>query len=443
MCESAQITRRSSVVSRRSIEPLETSSSTDEFPEGGAQAYLSVLGSFLGLIPAYGIPNSVGAIEAYISQHQLSQVSTSTVAWIFSIYTFFSFGSSIFSGTLFDHAGAKKPMVIGTICLIGGLLGTAFSKTVWQFVLSFGVLVGFGTGMLMSPLLGVVSHYFWKKRATFTSLATLGASVGGITIPLMLRAMYPTIGFKWAIIVLAFFCLFFLSFSIVLCKERMRKPIAETTSFKSFVETHIYNMFDYKGLKDRRFVFCAIAVALTESTLMVTSIYVPSYALMRGYSDDTGYLLVTIINATGVIGRLLPSYIADNYLGPYNTSISTLCGSVIIALALWMPFGSSLKVLYAFAALYGFFSGSALTISPVCIGQISRTEEFGKRFSTIYLLASFSMLGSIPIAGAIIGDGSLKEYNHFIIFSAMLALGSLIAYAVVRVLSVGWKLSKF
>jgi hypothetical protein len=36
-----------------------------EFPEE-CYAHITVLGSFLGIIPAFGIFNSVGAIEAYI-----------------------------------------------------------------------------------------------------------------------------------------------------------------------------------------------------------------------------------------------------------------------------------------------------------------------------------------------------------------------------------------
>ncbi|ONH69918.1 putative transporter MCH4 [Cyberlindnera fabianii] len=418
-------------------------SGEDQYPEGGARAYISTLGSFLGLIPTYGVPNSVGAIEAYISTHQLSGFSASTVAWIFSIYSFFSFASAIFSGALFDSAGARKPMMIGSVCFVGGLFGTAFSTEVWHFVLAFGLLTGFGTGMLMAPLIGVVSHYFLKRRATFTSLATLGASVGGISIPLMLRAMYPTIGFKAAIMVLASVCAVLLAASMTLCKERIRKPAPEVDSLKSFIKVNFLDIFDYKGLRDKRFSFCVLAIALTESALMVTSIYIPSYAVMRGYPDNTGILLVTISNTTGVIGRLLPSYISDLYFGPYNTSFLTLVGAIIIDLALWLPFGYSLGVLYAFAALHGFFSGSALTISPVCVGQISRTEDFGKRFSTAYMLSSFSMLASIPIAGVIIGDGALKHYNNYIVFAAFLAIGSAVSFAAVRVISVGWKLSKF
>jgi MFS family permease len=98
--------------------------------EGYARrAYITVLGSFLGIIPAFGIFNSVGAIEAYISTHQLADASASTVSWIFSIFGFSAFFFSIFSGTVFDLIGAKIPMIAGTIVFCSGTLMTANAQT--------------------------------------------------------------------------------------------------------------------------------------------------------------------------------------------------------------------------------------------------------------------------------------------------------------------------
>ena len=414
-----------------------------EFPEGGFRAYITVFGSFLGLIPAFGLPNSVGAIEAYISTHQLSNVSASTVSWIFSIFNFTAFFCSIFSGAIFDFTGTKIPMAIGTVSFSCGLFLTANAETAWQFTLAFGIVTGFGCGTLMSPLIGVVSHYFNKNRATAISLATLGASIGGISIPLLLRKLYPAVGFVWALRILSFICAFFLVFSTCLVKERLKKERAPTSSWSEFLRMYVLGVFDYKSFSEVRFDFCAMAIALAECSLMITAIYFPSYAVRRGFSESDAYLLVTVINCMGILGRFLPSYVSDKWLGPFNTCIITLVGCAITTLAVWLPFGSSLGVLYLYSALYGFFSGSILTISPVCCGKISRTEDFGKRYSTMYLVASFLMLVTIPVAGAIIGNGEIKRYNGFIVYAAMLELIAAIFHVGTRFVTVGWRICKF
>lgn len=414
-----------------------------DFPEGGTPAYLTVFGSFMGLIPAFGMVNSVGAIEAYVSNHQLKDVSTSTVSWIFSIYTFIAFSSCIFSGTFFDRSGAFKPMLIGSITFCGGMLATANCTRVYQFILAFGVLVGFGTGMLMSPLVGAVSHFFYKKRATATSIATTGGSLGGIIMPLMLRKMYSTVGFIWALRALTLFCACCLVLALIFTKERLhREDNSKIDSWKGFFKVYFVDAFDYKSLSELKFMSCAIGVAFAEGSLVVVLIYLPSYAIMQGNSEQTSFLLIIVSNTCAILGRYIPGIAADR-LGRFNVVILTVSMCALISLVLWLPFGKSLKVLYAFSGLYGFFSGSILSLSPVCCGQISRTEEFGKRYSTMYLISSFTMLTLIPIAGTVIGEGAQRNYNNFIGFSVALLGLAIMSYIVCRHACVGWRLCKF
>ncbi|CCH44298.1 Riboflavin transporter [Wickerhamomyces ciferrii] len=425
-----------------------------EFPEGGLKPNLVVFGSFMGLVPVFGMTNSSGAIEAYVSSHQLANVGTSAVSWIFSINIFIAFSSSIFSGSFFDRNGARAPMLIGAILFSAGLFATGNSTTVYQFVLSYGVVNGLGLGMMMSPLIGVVSHYFKRNRATALSCATTGGSIGGIVFPLILRSLYPKVGFQWALRIVSFICLFCFALSLIFVKERFSNKVEHvveegdqeqrrSTKLKNFIKTYFLDIFDYKSLLEPKFLFCTLAVALSESSLFVIIINFPSYAIKRGFSENTSYLLITIVNTTGVLGRYIPGYIADKFLGGFNVVMLTLFGCLLISFILWLPFGYSLKILYSYAALYGFCSGSILSLSPVCCGQISRTDQFGKRFSTMYLIVSVVVLVCIPIGGAVIGDGSIDRYNKMIIYAGMLNVGGIISYFMCRYFCVGLKLCKF
>ncbi|GAV52820.1 hypothetical protein ZYGR_0AI01020 [Zygosaccharomyces rouxii] len=111
----------------------------NEFPDGGLQAWLAVLGAFVGLVPVFGMLNSVGAIESYISKHQLKDVPSSTVSWIFSLYLAFSFLSCIFSGGYFDRNGSTTPMIAGTLVYVGGLFALANCHETYQFILAFSL----------------------------------------------------------------------------------------------------------------------------------------------------------------------------------------------------------------------------------------------------------------------------------------------------------------
>lgn len=413
-----------------------------EFPEGGLKAYLAVFGCFMGLIPTFGLINSVGTIQSYISQNQLSNVSASTISWIFTVNTFVTFASVIFSGALFDRNGSSVPLISGSIFFCAGLFATANATTMWQFIVTLSV-VGLGNGILFSPLCGVVSHYFLKNRATALSVATTGGSIGGIVIPLMLRGLYPAVGFVWAIRILAFFSLFCLSWPLFFAKERFRSNEVKIHSVNEFFQTYVFNIFDYKALYEGKFLFCSLAASFAESGLIVSSVYFPSYVTERGYDDHLAYLLITVMNTTGILGRYIPGYLADKFIGRFNIAIITIFFCMVSNLTLWLPFGKNLNVLYAFSAIYGFFSGSILSLVPVCIGQISRTEEFGRRYSTMYLVVSFTSLAIIPIGGAIIGDSSIQSFNNFIIYVSCLMAAASLFYGISRAFCVGIKLCKF
>jgi MFS family permease len=48
-------------------------------------------------------------------------------------------------------------------------------------------------------------------------------------------------------------------------------------------------------------------------------------------------------------------------------------------LVLWLPFGRmSVIALYVFFVLYGFGTGSFVSLSMACIGQISKGSDFGR-----------------------------------------------------------------
>lgn len=99
------------------------------FPEGGLRAWLVVLGSFSGMTASFGILNSAGTFQAYLSTHQLVHESPSAVGWIFSLYAFLTFFCGVQIGPVFDARGPRWLVFAGTVCLVGGMMGVAESTS--------------------------------------------------------------------------------------------------------------------------------------------------------------------------------------------------------------------------------------------------------------------------------------------------------------------------
>ena len=88
------------------------------YPEGGVKAYLVVFGGWCGMIGGFSLMNSVGVMQAYLSENQLRDYSASTIGWIFSIYLFFIFGTSLQIGPVFDAHGPFWLLLAGSIIMV-------------------------------------------------------------------------------------------------------------------------------------------------------------------------------------------------------------------------------------------------------------------------------------------------------------------------------------
>ncbi|OWB74840.1 hypothetical protein B5S31_g4667 [[Candida] boidinii] len=442
-----------------------------EYPDGGTRAWIVLFGAFLGFIADFGLINSIGAIQAYISVHQLAGVSSATTAWIFSLFLGCSYCAGIVSGILFDETGVKIPFILGTILTVGGLLITANAESIGSFIGGFGVVCGIGCALCMNPLMGVVSHWFKKKRAMAIGLATLGGSIGGIVFPLMLNSLYSRVGFVWAIRTLAFTCLGLLCLSFLMIKERLSANISrndidtvvigeeETPSNEeqnilakstkmikksgSKIWKYSKEAISFKYFLEPKFLFCTIAAAFSELSLVCSMTYFASYAILLGQSENTAFILLTIINALGVLGRYLSGVLADKY-GVYNVMIVMIFGVFLSNIVIWLGICSTMKSaggLYAYAVIFGFFSSAVLSLTPACCGAISPTKDFGKRFATMYFFGGFNFIGGITLGGVILGKETLKTYNNFIIYCGVLAFAGDLCWIIARYFIVGVRLN--
>jgi MFS family permease len=76
-------------------------------------------------------------------------------------------------------------------------------------------------------------------------------------------------------------------------------------------------------------------------------------------------------------------------IGRYNTMILTVAVCMSTSLGLWLPstvlsedvdISSStiLGLLICYCVLMGFSSGSNISLTPVCVGMLCDTEEYGR-----------------------------------------------------------------
>ncbi|KAJ0161272.1 Riboflavin transporter MCH5 [Colletotrichum tanaceti] len=399
----------------------------DEYPEGGMRAWSVVLGSWFASFSALGISNSVATIHAYVGSHQLAGYSEGQIGWIFSTYMFLIFFCGIYVGPVFDKYGSRWLILSGTICVFVAQMLLSISTQFWHFMLAFGVLNGIGGSLLFTPSLAAVGHWFHHRRGLATGIASTGGCFGGIVYPMLLRAMFERAGWAWAIRTVAFIVLVFCGAAILLIDTRL--PPAPDASPHP----------DLRILRDPAFALTTLGIFLLEWSLFIPLTYISSYAVHQGFDLDFAYQIPTILNAGSVAGRILAGWFGD-LAGPFNSNILAVALSIVACLAVWLPAGSSTAGLVAFVVLFGFASGNNISISPVCIGKLCKTENYGRYQATAYTVASFACLLDVPVAGEIISAQN-GSYRGLILFTGLIYVLSLVALLAAKVRCAGGKIT--
>ncbi|PQE32830.1 riboflavin transporter MCH5 protein [Rutstroemia sp. NJR-2017a WRK4] len=400
------------------------------YPEGGIEAWSVVLGSWCAMTAGFGIVNSTGVLQAYISNTILSSSSLNAVGWIFGLYIFVSYIFSVQIGPIFDARGPKELIFIGGICLLVGTFTLGQCTTYYQFLLSFSILSGIGNSFLFTPAMGAISHWFDKRRGTASGLALTGSSLGGILFPLMVQNLIPKVGWAWTMRTVGFVFLVLWALSLFLCKSRLPPKKGAEASWRNVLpSTRIFR--DGTGAM----AVTTAGVFLIEWAYFVPVSYLPSYYLARqgltGNNSVSGdaafaYQLLAILNGASCIGRYLPGYIADK-IGRYNTMIISSFLAMASVLGLWLPDAllgkpPSLALLIVFDVVFGFVSGANVTLVPVCLGQLCSTQEYGRYYASAFIFCAFGCLTSIPVAGNILtatGEAGRKGFWGVILFAGV------------------------
>lgn len=257
-----------------------------------------------------------------------------------------------------------------------------------------------------------------------TGVACTAGGIGGVIFPLIILFAAPKIGFGWAIRIIALLCAVMCTSACLLLKTRLPANKKAGASV------------DFRALKDIKYTTTTMAIFLVEFAVFIPITYIASYGIYKGVDDTLSYLLIPFLNLGAIPGRFLPGLVADR-MGRFNVMVLTSLMCSLLTLALWLEAGTNLAAIICYAVFFGFWSGAAISLTPVCISQVCATEDYGKRNGTTFMIVSIGTLAGIPIAGAIQErDGG--AYGGLIIFGGMLYLGATMAFILARVVCAGW-----
>jgi MFS family permease len=102
-------------------------------------------------------------------------------------------------------------------------------------------------------------------------------------------------------------------------------------------------------------------------------------------------------------GRILPSYLGDQYFHPLKVLATTTASATLLAFC-WIAIRHSTAALIVWCFLYGFFSGAFVSLQGAAVASMtSDLRTIGTRFGINMFAGALGILIGSPVAGAIFG----------------------------------------
>lgn len=367
---------------------------------------------------------SVGSVQDYILTHQLSSYSVRDVGWITALLVFLTLFLGVQVGPLFDRYGPRMLLIGGSLANVTSYLLLAQCTKYWHFMLSLSILGGISSAVVTTVAIAALSHWFYRRRALASGICMAGSSAGGAIIPLLLRTLFRKYGWTWSIRIIAFMALACYIAGILLIRGRLPAGNLSRASI------------DLGAFKAPRLCFLALAVFAFEFIIFGCAALLPSYVRYAGLDLDVQFYSLSVLNSMSLLGRVVPGFAADK-VGRFNILLALALITLLVMASVWIPIGAHNEAtLYAVVAVFGFGSGGWISLAPVCAGQLCRTEEYGRFYGTVYSVAAFGVLLTVPVGGELLQSTTPQALVGF--YAAVLLTG-LVSVALSRWALLDWR----
>ncbi|KAF5858579.1 hypothetical protein ETB97_004264 [Aspergillus alliaceus] len=364
---------------------------TDVTPDGGLTAWLMVLDAWHRRIP--GLLRTRPAAPVF-----------EKISWIPSLQIFFMFAMGPIVDQVHDRFGPRQLPLVGSLMHVFGLMMTCISKRYYQILLSQGVCSATDVATIFQAATSSIPSWFNKKRGAVYGIVASGSIISGVTFPIIISKLIPTVGFSWTMRVSAYMILFLLILANLTIKSRV-----PPNPCKLFKETLARPFHEFKA------VLLIVGFFILTFSIFVPMNYLVSVAIGEGMGRNLAEHLVAILNAGSLFSRLSAGIFADK-IGSYNIFVVVSYIAGIVVLALWIPAMSNAGNT-VFAILFRFaISAYVVALAPGLVVKLSPFAEIGYRTGLLFLFASIGGLTTNPIAGAI-WQHSNGSYTGMKVFS--------------------------
>jgi OFA family oxalate/formate antiporter-like MFS transporter len=331
------------------------------------------------------------------------------------------------AGKLSDKYGPRVVVLLGGIILGIGFILSGFVQTKWQLYLTYGLISGFGGGLIYLPPIATAPKWWPDRKALSTGLAVVGLGLGSFIMAPLATYIIEHAGWRYVFVytgggmgIMAILASFCLKVPPAGWKPQGWVPPKENNP------SGMHERHDYSHRESYRTVqFWLLYIAYfcgSFAGLMVIGHIV-------GHGRDQG--MEPMAAAGAAVWLAIMNAVSRVLIGQLVDKIGTrVCFVVVfllqvVAIALLYPSGRDYWTLWVVAAFIGWNYGAMFTLFPaICLqyfGPTAQGSNYGLLF-TSWGLAGFAG----PYVGGWLKDATGTYYAPFIVGAIVVLISTVI-----------------
>jgi oxalate/formate antiporter len=121
--------------------------------------------------------------------------------WTFSLLIILQTWCSPLQAYLVDRFGPRMLISLGALMSGGGWVLSSYVDNIWALYFTYGVICGFGTGIIYVGIIGLMVRWFPDRRGLATGLAAAGYGFGAFFTSFPIDSMIKSSGYAHTLVV--------------------------------------------------------------------------------------------------------------------------------------------------------------------------------------------------------------------------------------------------
>ena len=337
------------------------------------------------------------------------------------------------AGWIVDRFGPRRLMMAGILMAGGALMGLGAVSALWMFYFFYffnalGYVCG---GPLPNQVL--LSQWFDKTRGKAMGIAYLGIGIGGALVPLLANRLTEQFGWRGSLQALGVLVILIALPLAYFVREApvdgdpervaLRKPAVDRSAGHSGPPAGDHQKVALRPiLTSPAFYFLAFGSMCSIAAVGGANQHLKLFlSLDRGYSQADAALIISLVLAVSIAGRLLMGWLADR--APRKNVMLLIYVLVACSIPLLLAGGSRLTM-YVFAVVFGLGLGGEYLIIPLMAGELFGVRVLG-RVMGIVLTADGVAEATAPMLVGYLRDRSGSYDIGFMTLVAAALLGAI------------------